>query len=311
MSNPLISKLTKNSKLKQTSIIDDSTVYGKTDVTSLPVPMMNVAFSGDIDGGFQSGLSVFAGPSRHFKTLFAFLCAKAYLDKYPDAILLFYDSEFGTPKDYFKSLGIDLNRVIHTPIMNIEELKFDIAAQLEGIERADKVIIVVDSIGNLASKKEIDDALSEKSVADMTRAKQIKSLFRIVTPYLAIKDIPMIVVSHTYDTMDLFPTKVVAGGCVVKGTKIIMADDSIKNIEDVVVGDEIKTLLGNRNVTNTWNPHNLYEGYTDCYEIEFEDGHKIICSKNHKFLVDGKWIEAHKLQINDDCCTEYSIPMPK
>ncbi len=36
------------------------------------------------------------------------------------------------------------------------------------------VIIVVDSVGNLASKKEVDDALEGKSVADMTRAKQMK-----------------------------------------------------------------------------------------------------------------------------------------
>jgi len=72
--------------------------------------------------------------------------------------------------------------VIHTPIMNIEDLKFDVIAQLEEVKKGDKLIIVIDSIGNLASKKEVEDAKDQKAVADMTRAKQLKSLFRMVTP---------------------------------------------------------------------------------------------------------------------------------
>jgi len=71
-------------------------------------------------------------------------------------------------------------------------------SQLENIDRADKVIIVIDSIGNLASKKELDDAINEKSVADMSRAKALKGLFRMCTPYLTMKSIPMLAINHTY-----------------------------------------------------------------------------------------------------------------
>jgi RecA/RadA recombinase len=138
--------------------------------------------------------------------------AKSYLDKYPDAALLFYDSEFGTPQSYFDSFGIDTERVLHTPLTDIEQLKFDIMAQLTQLERGDKLIIVIDSIGNLASKKEVEDALAEKSVADMSRAKQVKSLFRMVTPHLSLKDIPMIVVNHTYMEIGMFPKAIVGGG---------------------------------------------------------------------------------------------------
>jgi hypothetical protein len=84
--------------------------------------------------------------------------------------------------------------------------------QLEGIERGDRVMIIIDSIGNLASKKEVEDALDGKSVADMSRAKQIKSLFRMVTPHLTLKDIPMVVVNHTYMTMEMYAKPVVGGG---------------------------------------------------------------------------------------------------
>jgi RecA/RadA recombinase len=138
--------------------------------------------------------------------------AKSYLDKYPDAALLFYDSEFGTPQSYFDSFGIDATRVLHAPLTNIEQLKFDIMTQLNSVERGDHLIIIIDSIGNLASKKEVEDALEGKSVADMSRAKQIKSLFRMVTPHLSLKDIPMVVVNHTYKTMELYSKDVVGGG---------------------------------------------------------------------------------------------------
>jgi RecA/RadA recombinase len=138
--------------------------------------------------------------------------AKSYLDKYPDAALLFYDSEFGTPQSYFDSFGIDTERVLHTPLTDIEELKFDIMQQLTKVERGEHLIIVIDSIGNLASKKEVEDALEGKSVADMSRAKQVKSLFRMVTPHLTMKDIPMIVVNHTYKEIGMFPKDIVGGG---------------------------------------------------------------------------------------------------
>jgi RecA/RadA recombinase len=137
---------------------------------------------------------------------------KAYLDKYKDAAVLFYDSEFGAPQAYFNTFGIDTSRVVHTPITDMEQLKFDITSQINALERGDRVIIVIDSIGNLASKKEAEDALDGKSVGDMTRAKQIKSIFRIITPHLTIKDIPLIVVNHTYMEQTLYPKAIVSGG---------------------------------------------------------------------------------------------------
>jgi RecA/RadA recombinase len=176
------------------------------------IPIINVALSGRLDGGLTPGLTMWAGPSKHFKTAFSLLMAKSYLDKYPDAALLFYDSEFGTPQSYFDSFGIDTNRVLHTPITDVEQLKFDIMQQLNNIDRGDRLMIVIDSIGNLASKKEVDDALDGKSVADMSRAKQMKSLFRMVTPHLSIKDIPMVVVNHTYKEIGLYPKDIVGGG---------------------------------------------------------------------------------------------------
>ena len=208
----ILDKIKKNSSIKDSAILAKSKFFNDKDMISTAVPIINVALSGKLDGGLTPGLTMWAGPSKHFKTAFSLLMAKSYLDKYEDAALLFYDSEFGTPQSYFDSFGIDTNRVLHTPLTDIEQLKFDIMAQLTQLERGDKLIIVIDSIGNLASKKEVEDALAEKSVADMSRAKQVKSLFRMVTPHLSLKDIPMIVVNHTYMEIGMFPKAIVGGG---------------------------------------------------------------------------------------------------
>ena len=208
----LLDKLKKNTTIKDSSILAKSKFFNEKDLIQTDIPMINVALSGSLDGGLTPGLTMLAGPSKHFKTAFALLMASAYAKKYKDAVILFYDSEFGTPKKYFETFNIDMNRVLHTPITDVEQLKHDIMAQLNELDKDDKVIIVLDSIGNLASKKEVEDALEGKSVADMSRAKQIKSLFRMITPHLTIKDIPMVVVNHTYKEIGMFPKDIVGGG---------------------------------------------------------------------------------------------------
>jgi len=208
----ILDKIKKNSSIKDSAILAKSKFFTDKDMIPTAVPAVNIALSGRLDGGLTPGLTMWAGPSKHFKTAFSLLMAKSYMDKYEDSALLFYDSEFGTPQSYFDSFGIDTERVLHTPITDIEQLKFDIMNQITNLERGEHLIIVIDSIGNLASKKEVEDALDQKSVADMSRAKQVKSLFRMVTPHLSLKDIPMVVVNHTYKEIGMFPKDIVGGG---------------------------------------------------------------------------------------------------
>ena len=298
----LLQKLKKNSKIEFTSELNKSKFFGDKDQITTAVPMVNVALSGKLDGGLTSGLTVLAGPSKHFKTAFSLLMAKAYLDKYEDGVVLFYDSEFGTPQNYFTSFGIDTSRVLHTPITDVEQLKFDIVNQLAALERGERVIIIIDSVGNLASKKELEDALNAKSVADMSRAKALKGLFRMVTPYLTMKDIPMVVVNHTYMEIGMFPKAIVSGGCVVEGTEI-QTPHGLVEIQNFKEGDTVITQYGNQEVKAVWNPDTLEEGNPECYEIEFEDGYTVTCSANHKFIIDGigEWVAAKDLIMGMDC----------
>lgn len=184
----------------------------EADPVVTPLPILNMALSGKINGGLLPGVTIFAGDSSTGKTLLSWLAARAFQHKYPDSVVVFYDSEFGTTKEYLEGLGIDLDRVIHIPVENIEELNFDIMAKLEDIKQGDKVFFLMDSLGNIASKKEVEDALAEKSVQDLSRAKKMKGLFRQITAPIANKELYFVGIAHTYEGQGMFAKTEVSGG---------------------------------------------------------------------------------------------------
>ena len=209
----LIEKMLKSGSIKAASVLSESKFFNVKDVTPTDLPILNIAFSGTLDGGLLPGLTVVAGESKSFKTMLSLYCMKAFLDKNDDGVALLYDSEFGITPEYLDGFGIDTERVLHIPITDVEQLKFDILHKLQAVdEKKEKVFIMIDSIGNLASKKEVDDAENEKSVADMSRAKSLKSLFRIITPYLTTKSIPCLAINHVYKEISLFPKNIIGGG---------------------------------------------------------------------------------------------------
>ncbi len=207
----LLNRMLKAGSIKSVTL-DDSALFNEKDQCATEIPIINLALGGKLTSGLISGLTFLAGPSKHFKSLLGLVLVKAYMKKHKDSICIFYDSEFGITPDYIKSNGIDPSRMIHVPIEHLEQLKFDIAKRLDELNRGDKVIFFIDSVGNLASKKEAEDALNGNAAADMTRAKVMKSLWRIVTPHLTTKDIPCIAVNHTYQTMEMFSKAIMSGG---------------------------------------------------------------------------------------------------
>jgi RecA/RadA recombinase len=310
----LLDKLKKNSTIKETNVLSESKLFSTKDLIQTAVPALNVALSGKLDGGLTPGLTIFAGPSKHFKTAFAMMLVKSFLDKYDDGIVLFYDSEFGAPQSYFENFGIDTGKVVHTPITDIEQLKHDIMKQVNELERKDRVMIVVDSVGNLASKKEVDDALDGKSVADMTRAKQMKSLFRMITPHLTIKDIPMVVVNHTYMEIGMFPKAIVSGG-----TGIYYSADNIFIIgrQQEKQGTEI---VGYNFIINVEKSRYVREKSKIPIEVTFEGGISkwsglldIALESGHVIKPANGWYqiatEEKKYRLNDTYNKEFWMPV--
>lgn len=207
----IIEKLKKNSTIAETELLEQSILWEDKDIITTPIPALNVALSGSLTGGMGPGLLQIAGASKRFKTKFAIVIAEAFQKMFSDGGIIFYDTEFGSPKPYWDN--IKRGNVLHSPVANLEAMTHDLATQFDGISRKDRVLVIVDSLGNAPSIKEATDALKGGNVpVDMTRAKAIKSMFRIIGPSIGMKNIYMIVINHTYKTLEMYAREVVGGG---------------------------------------------------------------------------------------------------
>lgn len=196
------------------------------------IPLMNIAFSASMEKGIHSGITVFAGPSKHFKSMYALKAMDAWFatkEDDDDCCALFYDTEYGITSDYiaqFPNVQKNKHKIIHIPVTSVEELRHESAKQVELLydtykedykkngkkAKRPEVFILLDSIGQIASNKETDDAVDGKDTVDMTRAKAVKSFFRILTSKVKMLGIPMVVIAHTYQTLEMFSKAVVSSG---------------------------------------------------------------------------------------------------
>lgn len=180
--------------------------------------LLNACLSGSLFGGIPNNRSVcFAGPSGTGKTfLMLNVIRQAQEMGYQ---IIFYDSETAVDIDVINKFGIDPTKFRYEPCNTIQEFRTSITnlvniineQKRKGLETP-KVMVCLDSLGNLASQKEIDDAMSGSDKADMTRAKTIKSLFRILGTQLAESKIPFLFTNHTYSGQSFIPIVTAGGG---------------------------------------------------------------------------------------------------
>lgn len=210
----LMAKLLKaNKKDENVSVLADTGLLDKNVICSTTVPMIDVAWSGRPDGGIIPGIKMLVGDSRTFKTNFGLLDVKAYLDEFPDACCVFADSEFGANQKYWESFGIDTNRVLHLPVVDVEMMKKRLAQTLTALDPEDKVIVFIDSVSQLPSRKEAEDALTDKEAQDMTRARALNSFWRVITPIVNLHKWPLVWINSYYDSIgDKYAEKNIKGG---------------------------------------------------------------------------------------------------
>lgn len=294
----LIKRMKKASTIDGTSLIKDADCF---DVVSIPtaIPILNVAFSGKFDGGLTSGITMLAGESRTFKTGFLIQMAKGFQDKHADGIVLFYDSEF-SPVEYWETAGCDMDRIIHSPITTVEQLKHDMAVQLSGLSVNDNVLVIVDSIGGLASRKEAEDAIkTDAQPVDMTRAKALNSLFRIVTPHLNIKKIPMVLINSYYETQEMYSKRVYAGG-----KKVFLACDDVFFVSRAKAKDGAELAGHFFNITAD-KSRTIKEGSKFPVKVTWEDGvdrysHLFELAKEAGIIhVAGAWVKTTDLATGE------------
>ena len=248
-----INDIIKDSGNKYASIASDgiggSDVMGFIDTGSY---IFNALVSGSLHGGIPNNkIIALAGESATGKTYFALGMVKKFLEDTKDAAVLYFDTEQAVTSQMIASRGIDTKRVAIFPVSTVEEFRNQMVTiankYLEQDESKRKpMMVVLDSIGNLSTTKEMNDTAEGKETKDMTRAQMVKSTFRVLTIKLGEAGIPLIVTNHTYDSMSMFPTKEMSGGSGLKyaaSTIVYLSKRKDKDADGEVVGNIIHCKL--------------------------------------------------------------------
>ena len=179
--------------------------------------IFNALLSGSIYGGLPSNkITALAGESATGKTFFVLGMVKTFLDKNPDAGVIYFESESAITKDMIEERGIDSKRMIIFPVATVQEFRTQAVKILDRYiddEEKQPMMMCLDSLGMLSTTKEMEDTAAGNETKDMTRAQVLKAAFRVLTLRLGRAKVPMVVTNHTYDSMgSMFPTKEMGGG---------------------------------------------------------------------------------------------------
>lgn len=181
--------------------------------------LLNAHISGSIFKGIPNSRSIMlSGESGTGKTFVALnICREAQKMGYH---VIYGDSEAAVDEDLMKKFGVDPARVRYQPLktaLHVRHFTANLCKSLKEKKAAGfelpKVMFVLDSMGNLATEKELSDALSGSEKRDMTKQQNLRSMFRVITMDLAELKIPFVVTNHTYAAVGAYiPTQVVSGG---------------------------------------------------------------------------------------------------
>jgi RecA/RadA recombinase len=211
--------------------------------------VFNGLISGSIFGGVSSNrITAIAGESSTGKTYFSLAVVKNFLDTNPDGYCLYFDTEAAVNKGLLESRGVDTTRLVVVNVVTIEEFRSKALRAIDIYLKKDEedrkpCMFVLDSLGMLSTEKEINDALNDKQVRDMTKSQLVKGAFRMLTLKLGQANVPLIVTNHTYDVIGAYvPTKEMGGGSGLKYAASTIVYLSKKKEKDgkEVIGNIIK-----------------------------------------------------------------------
>ena len=209
----VLSVFTKLDKLNPDSTILSENVLSNVDSwIDTGCMVLNAIISGSLHGGVPAGrITGFAGPSAAGKT---FIINKILANAQKQGLTpVIFDTEAAIDKSSTVGVGLDSNKVKYVPVQTVEACRNQISTFLDSVIEAGmqgKFIISIDSLGNLASQKELDDTEKDKTAMDMgTRAKGLKSMMRLLTFKAAQAGVTILFSNHTYDDpAAMFPTLV-------------------------------------------------------------------------------------------------------
>jgi RecA/RadA recombinase len=215
--------------------------------------ILNAVLSGSLYGGIPDNkITAFAGESATGKTFFVLGVVKSFLDRNPDAGVIYYDTEAAVTKEMMESRGIDTKRIIIAEMDTIQKFRTHALRMIEAYDKQPKdkrppMMMVLDSLGLLSTTKEMEDTTEGKETRDMTKAQTIKATFRVLTLKLAKVNVPMLVTNHVYDLVGSYiPMKEMGGGSGLKYAASTIAYLSKKKEKDGdgdVIGNVIKVKM--------------------------------------------------------------------
>lgn len=195
----------------------------KTDWIETGSYALNALLSGSIRKGMPDNRSIMlAGEAATGKTFFTLsICKAATAAGY---FIVYIDTEGEKDEELFANFGFK-GRGIDYEIMKVktvEKLRTEVYAMLdvykemfktlnpnenlsEYVERP-KVLFVVDSIGFLTSEADQANLAKGEVKSNLKLPMQLKSFFKDVTIDMNVCKIPLIIVSHVYDSMDMYAT---------------------------------------------------------------------------------------------------------
>ena len=220
MSNNFLQDAIKAAGNEYAALVEDGVEAGDVDsFVDTGSYIFNALLSGSIYGGMpQNKVVAIAGESATGKTFFVLGMVKNFLEKNPNAGVLYFESESAITKQMIVDRGIDPKRMVIMPVTTVQEFRTqairvldDHLSKPEG-ERP-QMMLCLDSLGMLSTTKEVEDTADGKETRDMTRAQVLKAAFRVLTLKLGKAKVPMVVTNHTYDVVgSMFPQKEMGGG---------------------------------------------------------------------------------------------------
>lgn len=208
--------------LSKKSMITIDNLRAERTYINTGIYILNALLSKSIlNGGIATNrFTILAGPTQTGKS---YICLNTVRNAQKEGYNIIYiDTEFSIENSDFDMFGIDTsdpNKFILIRSNKVENLKIFLAQLLNELKKlkekgedVSKTLFVIDSLGALASNKEIEDAIKGDNKQDMSRAKQIKSLLRIIIDDLGYLSIPLLATNHIYLSQDLFPQAIQSGG---------------------------------------------------------------------------------------------------
>ena len=243
-----IKQLIKESQNDMASVVSSGIVGDCSTFVDTGSYSLNALTSGSMYGGVPSNkITCFAGSEAVGKTFITLSIAKNFLEQDKDNLVIYFESEGALTQDMISERGLDTDRIGLFPVSTVEEFRTQCVRIIENSSKNNgKMMIFLDSLGNLSTMKEMGDVAGGSDKRDMTRAPMIRGTFRTLALMLAKHNIPLIITNHTYDAIgSMFPKKEISGGGGIKyaaSTIVTLGKRKHKDGTDVI-GNIIKAKL--------------------------------------------------------------------